>query len=74
MMAEMQQFIAWFNDTAPMGKKPLPVLLRAGIAHLYFVSIHPFEDGNSRIGRALAEKALTQCLGQPTLIAIALHH
>ena len=46
-------------------------MLRAGIAHLYFVSIHPFEDGNGRIGRALAEKALAQCLGQPTLIAIA---
>jgi len=40
-------------------------------AHLYFVSIHPFEDGNGRIGQALAEKALAQCLGQPTLIAIA---
>ena len=71
MMAEMEQFIAWFNDTAPTGKSPLPALLRAGIAHLYFVSIHPFEDGNGRIGRALAEKALAQCLGQPTLIAIA---
>jgi len=71
MMPEMEQFIAWFNDTAPKGKNPLPALLRAGIAHLYFVSIHPFEDGNGRIGRALAEKALAQCLGQPTLIAIA---
>jgi Fic family protein len=48
-----------------------PALLRAGIAHLYFVSIYPFEDGNGRIGRAIAEKALAQCLGQPTLIAIA---
>jgi len=71
MLAEMEQFIAWFNDTAPTGKTPLPALLRAGIAHLYFVSIHPFEDGNGRIGRALAEKALAQCVGQPTLIAIA---
>jgi Fic family protein len=71
MMPEMGQFIAWFNDTAPKGKTPLPALLRAGIAHLYFVSIHPFEDGNGRIGRAIAEKALAQCLGQPTLIAIA---
>ena len=71
MMAEMERFIAWFNDTAPTGKTPLPALLRAGIAHLYFVSIHPFEDGNGRIGRAIAEKALAQCLGQPTLIAIA---
>jgi Fic family protein len=58
MMLEMEQFIAWFNNTAPKGKTPLPVLLRAGIAHLYFVSIHPFEDGNGRIGRAIAKKAL----------------
>jgi Fic family protein len=46
-------------------------LTRAGIAHLYFVSIHPFEDGNGRIGRALAEKSLAQNLGQPSLIALA---
>ena len=48
-----------------------PPLTRAGIAHLYFESIHPFEDGNGRIGRALAEKSLAQNLGQPTLIALA---
>jgi Fic family protein len=68
---EMKRFIAWFNDTAPNGKHPLPALTRAGIAHLYFVSIHPFEDGNGRIGRALAEKSLAQNLGQPSLIALA---
>jgi Fic family protein len=34
----------------------LSALLRVGMAHLYFVSIHPFEDGNDRIGRVLAEK------------------
>lgn len=71
VMPEMGEFIAWFNATSPNGKSPLPALVRAGIAHLYFVSIHPFEDGNGRIGRAIAEKALAQCLGQPTLIAIA---
>jgi Fic family protein len=49
----------------------MPALTRAGIAHLYFVSIHPFEDGNGRIGRALAEKSLAQNLGQPSLIALA---
>ena len=53
------------------GSEPLPALTRAGIAHLYFESIHPFEDGNGRIGRAIAEKALAQCFGQPTLIALA---
>lgn len=67
---EMKRFIAWFNDTAPGAKNPLPALTRAGIAHLYFVSIHPF-DGNGRIGRALAEKSLAQNLAQPSLIALA---
>jgi Fic family protein len=68
---EMKAFITWFNDSAPGGKHPLPPLLRAGIAHLYFVCIHPLEDGNGRIGRALAEKSLAQNLGQPSLIALA---
>ena len=68
---EMKRFIAWFNRTSPHGKEPLPALTRSGIAHLYFVSIHPFEDGNGRIARAIAEKALSQSQGQPTLIALA---
>jgi Fic family protein len=71
MRREMEGFVTWFNHTAPGGGKPLPTVTRAGMAHLYFVSIHPFEDGNGRIGRAIAEKALAQCLGQPTLIALA---
>lgn len=71
MVAEMTRFITWFNDTAPNGKTPLPALTRAGIAHLYFVCVHPFEDGNGRIGRALAEKSLAQNLNQPSLIALA---
>jgi Fic family protein len=69
--AEMKRFIAWFNDTAPGGKTSPPALTRAGLVHLYFVCIHPFEDGNGRIGRALAEKSLAQNLGQPSLIALA---
>lgn len=68
---EMTQFIDWFNRTAPGGPGPLPALTRAGTAHLYFECIHPFEDGNGRIGRALAEKTLAQSLGQPTLAALA---
>ena len=67
----MERFIAWFNRTAPGGKEPLPALTRAGVAHLYFESLHPFEDGNGRIGRAIAEKSLAQNLGQPSLIALA---
>jgi len=68
---EMDGFIDWFNRTAPGGPHPLPAVTRAGMAHLYFESIHPFEDGNGRIGRAVAEKSLAQNLGQPTLIALA---
>jgi Fic family protein len=68
---EMVAFVAWFNDTSLKGKSALPALTRAGIAHLYFESIHPFDDGNGRVGRALSEKALAQNLGEPSLIALA---
>jgi Fic family protein len=68
---EMRAFSEWYNGSAPGGRTPLPALARAGIAHLHFVSIHPFEDGNGRIGRALSEKVLAQSLGQPTLLALA---
>jgi len=71
MKKEMDRFINWFNNTAPTGGAPLAALAHAGIAHLYFVCIHPFEDGNGRIGRAIAEKALAQSLGEPTLIALS---
>ncbi|HEY6390181.1 MAG TPA: Fic family protein [Bryobacteraceae bacterium] len=68
---EMPRFVNWFNSSGPAGDRPIPALTRAGIAHLYFESIHPFEDGNGRIGRAISEKALSQPLGQPTLNALA---
>ena len=65
--AEMELFIAWFNQS----RTTTTPLLRAGIAHAYFELIHPFEDGNGRIGRALIEKALAQAFDQPTLIAVS---
>jgi Fic family protein len=68
---EMDGFVNWFNESAPHGNTALPALTRAGIAHLYFATIHPFEDGNGRVARGLAEKALSQALGQPTLIALS---
>ena len=69
--AEMEAFIAWFNQSGPDGQTPLQALTRAAVGHLYFESIHPFEDGNGRIGRALAEKSLAQNIGQPSLISLA---
>lgn len=69
--AEMALFIDWFKRSGPSGSTPLSALTRAAIGHLYFESIHPFEDGNGRIGRALAEKSLAQNIGQPTLISLA---
>ena len=68
---EMKRFMQWFAHTAPGGKSPLPILTRAGIAHLYFVCVHPFEDGNGRVGRAVAEKVISEGLGQATLIALS---
>lgn len=64
---EMTRFIEWFNHT----RRSSGVLNRAAIAHLYFESIHPFEDGNGRIGRALIEKALSQGVGKKIPIALS---
>jgi Fic family protein len=69
---EMKGFIKWFNETAPFGKSEIkkPVV-RSAIAHLYFETIHPFEDGNGRMGRALSEKALSQGIGRPVLMSLS---
>ncbi|MEO5337324.1 MAG: Fic family protein [Magnetospirillum sp. WYHS-4] len=58
LKTEMKRFLAWFNEPPPMDG-----LLRSGIAHLWFVTIHPFEDGNGRIARAIADLALAQMEG-----------
>lgn len=52
---EMQAFLAWFN-----GPETTDPVLKAGIAHLWFASIHPFDDGNGRIARAIADMALAR--------------
>ncbi len=69
---EMRLFFTWFNETKPSGKSPLAnLLIRAAIAHLYFETIHPFEDGNGRIGRIIAEKTLAQGLKRPILMSLS---
>lgn len=69
---EMARFIRWFNDTAPGGSNEIrKAAVRSAIAHLYFESIHPFEDGNGRVGRALSEKVLSQGLGRPALLSLS---
>lgn len=69
---EMSLFINWFNDTASNSSKAMKYApVRSAIAHLYFISIHPFEDGNGRIGRAIAEKALLQTVDAPLLISLS---
>lgn len=65
---EMKAFIQWFNRSR---EEILFAPVRAGLVHLYFESIHPFEDGNGRIGRALAEKALSQGLNRPVLLSLS---
>ena len=59
---EIRTFVAWFND-APKG---LDGLLRAGLAHAWFEVVHPYEDGNGRVGRALLDRALAQDEGRST--------
>ena len=64
---EMERFLEWFNGDS----QDLPGIARAAIAHLWFETIHPYEDGNGRIGRAIADKALSQSLGVPFLLSTA---
>ena len=58
--SEMGRFLAWFD-----GNEQEDPLLKAAIAHLWFVTIHPFEDGNGRIGRAIAEMCLARSDASP---------
>ena len=71
---EMQRFLQWFNSTAPVaGQTPaLDGIARAALAHLWFESIHPFEDGNGRIGRAIVDMAMAQDRGAaPRLVSLS---
>jgi Fic family protein len=61
--AEMHSFLEWFNRTRGTS---LDGILRAGLSHIWFESIHPFGDGNGRVGRAIVDLALAQDARRPT--------
>jgi Fic family protein len=59
--AELERFLAWFGAPA----HDVDGLVRGGLAHLWFVTLHPFEDGNGRLARAISDMALAQDERQP---------
>jgi Fic family protein len=58
--AETRRFLDWVNDTANE-----PLLIKAGLGHLWFVALHPFDDGNGRIARAIGDLLLSRADGSP---------
>jgi Fic family protein len=61
--AEMNAFIEWFNEDGDSAA--IDAVLKAGLAHLWFVTIHPFDDGNGRIARAIADLTLARSEHSP---------
>lgn len=69
---EMDRFIDWYVKPELSVNDPISkALLKSAIAHLYFESIHPFEDGNGRIGRAIAEFILSEGLQSSTMLSMS---
>lgn len=62
---QVKEFLTWFNQTQPNSSaNSMDGLVRAAISHLWFETLHPFDDGNGRIGRAILQLALCQDMGQ----------
>ena len=53
---KMREFLTWYEDSTAA----IEPLIKVGLAHLYFVTIHPLEDGNGRIARAITEMSLAR--------------
>ena len=56
---ELDKFLSWFNNSSDE-QDNIDLVIKAGIAHLWFVTIHPFDDGNGRLTRAITERVLAQ--------------
>lgn len=63
--AELDRLLTWFNSDSASPAAGIDGLIRAGLAHLWFVTLHPFEDGNGRLARAITDMALSQDERQP---------
>ena len=69
---EMDKLLNWYKQSSPLNSRiKIPGVVRAGIAHLWFEQIHPFDDGNGRVGRSIADHALSQYLGYPTTACLS---
>lgn len=65
---EMDNFLEWFNAPSPLGRVgegQLDPVLKSAIAHFWFIIIHPFDDGNGRIARAISDLLLARADGSP---------